>query len=353
MDFLTNARVDSQILILRKRSIVALPLAKGRGGLNRMNMKQVLSILVCVVIATTAFAVAAPMIGKDEKSGEAVPPNPDSADDITISITAFVAHVDDNHNLLGGAISVGDNITGTYTYDSTTPDSHAAPTVGDYRHYSSPYGITVNAGGFVFETDPSNVDFIIEIVNDHGTPPKDGYVLASYNNLPLSNGATVEEIYWALVDPTLSAVSSDDLPTEPPVLADWDPVLGLTMKGEDPADPGHRYFIRAYVSSAEIVSSENSASAINDDIQGLPADAFKNNPDQRKNAFSNKLDEVNAMIEAGEYHDAINKLRHDIRAKCDGSLEGHPNNDWITDPVAQAELCAMIDELIAYLETLL
>ena len=43
----------------------------------------------------------------------------------------------------------------------------------------------------------------------------------------------------------------------------------------------------------------------------------------------------------------------DIRSKCDGSVDGNPKNDWITDPATQAELCEMIDQMVAYLETLL
>jgi hypothetical protein len=173
---------------------------------------------------------------------------------ITINITAQVETVDDPDNILGGAINVGDTITGTYTYDPTTADSNAAPTVGDYDHTSSPFGITVNAGGFVFRTDPSNVEFLIEIVNDHGTPTAtDNYLLRSYNNLPLQNGVIVEHISWQLDDPTCTALSSDALPTIPPVLTDWQSFFGLTLEGRDPADPpGSGYFIRAHVTTAEL-----------------------------------------------------------------------------------------------------
>ena len=90
--------------------------------------------------------------------------------------------------------------------------------------------------------------------------------------------------------------------------------------------------------------------AIYDVIQSLPDNVFINNAEQRKNAFSEKFDEVFALIDAGEYEEAIDKLQNDIRAKCDGSLGGNPDNDWITDPEAQQQVCAMIDELIAYLE---
>ena len=99
------------------------------------------------------------------------------AEPIAIAITSEVAVVDDRSNVLGGAIKVGDIITGTYVYESTTPDTNPDPTVGDYLNTTAPFGITLNAGGFVFRTDPTNVDFIIEIVNDHGIPASDNYLI--------------------------------------------------------------------------------------------------------------------------------------------------------------------------------
>jgi hypothetical protein len=91
--------------------------------------------------------------------------------------------------------------------------------------------------------------------------------------------------------------------------------------------------------------------AIDDYIQDLPDEIFRNNPDQRKNALSEKLNEVLDLIETERYQEAIDKLQHDIRVKADGSLGGNPKNDWITDPAAQLELSAMIDDLIAQLQT--
>lgn len=174
------------------------------------------------------------------------------ADPITIKITAEVAYVDDIGNTLDGAIEVGDIMTGHYTYESTTPDTNSLPTVGDYQHDTSPYGISLEVNGLVFETDPDDVDFLVEICNDHGLPtPTDNYLLRSYNNLPLPGGRIVEHISWQLDDPTATALSSDTLPTAPPVLEDWQSVFGLTITGSDPDDPfGFGYFIRAHVTSA-------------------------------------------------------------------------------------------------------
>lgn len=98
---------------------------------------------------------------------------------------------------------------------------------------------------------------------------------------------------------------------------------------------------------------QDAVDEINEFIQDLPEDAFINNANERKSAFVEKLQEVIKLINAGNYVEAILKLKHDIRPKCDGSLGGNPYNDWITDPKAQQKLCEMIDALIAYLESLI
>jgi parallel beta-helix repeat protein len=97
---------------------------------------------------------------------------------------------------------------------------------------------------------------------------------------------------------------------------------------------------------------EKTIKEINDYIQGLPAESFKNNSNQKKIALKNKLEKVFVKIENQEYQDAINKLRNDIRAKADGSIDGNPKNDWIIDFNAQKEICGMIDNLINYLKGL-
>jgi hypothetical protein len=174
-----------------------------------------------------------------------------AATDVTIEFTATVATVDDSGGVLGGAISPGDTLTGTYTYDLDTPDTNSAPYVGDYRHAAAPYGMQVFAGGLEFATDPSNVDFLVELVNDHPTStPPDSYVLHSYNNLPLPDGAEVDHISWTLVSESATAIDGTSLPATPPVLSDWDQQLswGLTLDGSRLGDNA-RYHVRALVDS--------------------------------------------------------------------------------------------------------
>jgi hypothetical protein len=101
-----------------------------------------------------------------------------------------------------------------------------------------------------------------------------------------------------------------------------------------------------------VISPGEAISIFSQYIQGLQGNAFKNNAGQRKNAFSNKLAEVLEMINAGDYQAAIIKLQNDIRAKANGYVGGNPKNDWIRVSAAQQEICWMVDDLIAYLETM-
>ena len=167
---------------------------------------------------------------------------------ITIKIEAQVTTIHDPNNLLGGAIQVNDSITGKYNYDSATPDSDPDPNIGEYKYNSSTYGIELEAGGFVFKTNTSNVDFRILIYNDYFLYAYnlDLYGVQSSNNSQLSNGLIVDDITWVLLDNTSNVLSSDALPTTAPVLSDWT-VNALLIQGSSPSNPFDMYFITANV----------------------------------------------------------------------------------------------------------
>jgi hypothetical protein len=138
---------------------------------------------------------------------------------VQIEITGQVTSVDDRAGALAGKIKSGNTITGWYMYDSGTPDSNPLSTEGDYEHYVEPFGITLNISGFLFASNPGDVDFLIQVTNDSSS--KDSYVLNSTNNLPLSSGAAVSQISWQLNDYTTTALDNDTIPLGAPVLADW------------------------------------------------------------------------------------------------------------------------------------
>jgi parallel beta-helix repeat protein/predicted outer membrane repeat protein len=102
----------------------------------------------------------------------------------------------------------------------------------------------------------------------------------------------------------------------------------------------------------EYIPAEWAKHQINAYIQNLPNDFFKKPADQRKTAFANKFKAIDEMFATENYQGAVNKLKNDVRSKSDGYVDGNPYDDWITDPKAQEDICKMIDDLTAYLETL-
>lgn len=169
---------------------------------------------------------------------------------ITINIEAVVDIVEDDGNYLEGQINVGDIITGYYIYESTMADQDwlwgsESDIVGRYHYFASPYGIFLNVGGFDFQTDLSSVVFLVGIVNDSTSGGlHDGYNVSSYNNLPLSNGISVEGIGWSLEDSSATAFSSDALPKQTPVLSQWQSKNLLRFEGS------RTFRIDAHVTSA-------------------------------------------------------------------------------------------------------
>jgi hypothetical protein len=175
-----------------------------------------------------------------------------AASPVRIVFVASVGNVYDPGDALQDAIRVGDLVRGTITYDPAARDTDPRPTVSRYEHRQAPFGISIEAGPFIFQTDPKRVDFSIVLSNDHGVPPRDSYLLTSTNNLPLQNGATVSRISWELVDNTLKALDSTKLPTSAPDLDKWKSEFGLTIEGHATVE----FIIRAHVIEATLCTRE-------------------------------------------------------------------------------------------------
>lgn len=173
---------------------------------------------------------------------------------IEINITAEITELYDPDGLLKGQLIVSDIITGSYIYDSATPDSSLEPDYGRYQHTSPPYGIYLSGGGFSFQTNPDNVDFVV-VIEDGYSLIDDNYLIRSYNNLPLYDDVLVDTIEWHLHDSTGTALSGEALPTAAPVLEDW-VSAGMHIDGGIPDETGKliEYFnIWAPVTSVELV----------------------------------------------------------------------------------------------------
>lgn len=136
---------------------------------------------------------------------------------ITVNISATVDYVDDIGNGLNGQMKAGDTISGTYTYESTTPDTDASITYGMYPHPSGIGGIDLTVNGLSLKTNPNrlNGDFDMNIVNETNY---DFYHVMSFNNSPLTTGAQLNYMAIDLYDPSGQAHSSDHLPKTAPNL---------------------------------------------------------------------------------------------------------------------------------------
>ncbi|UCH96035.1 MAG: PKD domain-containing protein [Candidatus Aminicenantes bacterium] len=98
----------------------------------------------------------------------------------------------------------------------------------------------------------------------------------------------------------------------------------------------------------EIISPQGGVVLIKNIIANLPNTTFAKNAQNRRNALLNKLDQVIAAIDSGQYLDAINKLLNDIYKKMDGCFTSGAadKNDWLIDCQAQSQLNNWINILI-------
>jgi hypothetical protein len=170
---------------------------------------------------------------------------------IEIAIEAEITGVSDSGNLLEGNVNVGDIITGSYKYDSETPDSSPLdPVQGNYWHYSSPYGVSFNVGGFNFQSNPSDIDYFFFIRNNTSLG-NDIYGFDSYSNSELSNGININLIGWVLKDYSGDALINDELPLTAPVLNNWIDENILVISGG--VEREETFGIGARVTSAVLV----------------------------------------------------------------------------------------------------
>ena len=107
-----------------------------------------------------------------------------------------------------------------------------------------------------------------------------------------------------------------------------------------------------------VLNASEAKHDINDYIQNVNDSLFKDKAEKRKNAFNNMFYALDKMLDNEGYKGMIKDLQNNIRSKCDGYVDGKTGDDWITGDTpegytAQWHICNKIDDLIAYLETLL
>jgi len=178
---------------------------------------------------------------------------------IQIGLTAQVGYVDDPYNLLGNNVHQGDTITGFYTYDSLASDLSPDSTVwGSYQFSTSPYGISLTVGGLIFQTDPTNVNFVITIADNYDG--SDFYGADSLNNLPLNNDVQIQDLRLGLWNDWGNAFTSDALVPLDSDVSKWtNGDLQLIISGrKEPMPPGEKteFYIDGHLTSVYVIIPE-------------------------------------------------------------------------------------------------
>jgi hypothetical protein len=283
---------------------------------------------------------------------------------VTVYFTGTIVQKSDFSSGLGARAEPGARFSGFYRYDTSTPDTNLLPTVADYYHTGaqSGFGIQVVVDGLTFETDPNQVLFLVELVNNHGNPPSDDYGVLSYNNRVLGGcGLSVGIISLGLHDDTSTALSSVALTPFPPELSAWEQVGGLSIEGSG-SGFGNNFFLRGFIDTLSLVpiatnpfealrayvntlrdSSGGAAFGSSAKAQALDAEAAA-----AARLYDVALAEANANLKAA-YNQKLTAAVHDLRTRADGCLRGSSTpsapdvDDWIVDCQGQLGYVALLD----------
>ncbi|WP_455220622.1 hypothetical protein [Kaarinaea lacus] len=167
----------------------------------------------------------------------------------TFEITATVFDISDPDGALNGGVNYGDQISGTYTIDISTPDDDPGL---EYAHYllsaqpptTPQQGFDLILNNFSFKSDPGHPWYMLDIfmMNSYS----DQFGMGSWGNVPLSNGASVEDIYLDLYDSTGTALTNTELSVVAPDVSKFE-IHDIHMSGMSPY--GQYYSINAKIDS--------------------------------------------------------------------------------------------------------
>lgn len=130
---------------------------------------------------------------------------------VSVDVVATINRVDDPFNKTQGNFYVGQQITGTYTFDNGIVDGDASPEYGFYDlTFSNAAGWDLIAGSESLKTDPGVPGFMHSIFLDNSTYSNHLHI-GSWGNRPLSNGTVIYDINMNLDDPSASALGSASL----------------------------------------------------------------------------------------------------------------------------------------------
>lgn len=143
-----------------------------------------------------------------------------SAEMLTFNVTGSVTQVNDAGNVLGGAVTPGQRLNGSYSYETSVAPQPLATNGNRYVLQGTAARIRLTTGSLTFESNPSGTGFTqIEVYNNPPGAGSDWMSMTSNGFSPLANGATIGSVFMQLNDSTGTMISAPTLPITAPSLA--------------------------------------------------------------------------------------------------------------------------------------
>ena len=111
------------------------------------------------------------------------------------------------------------------------------------------------------------------------------------------------------------------------------------------AYPENASMIRIQDNGVTLIEINPNSKLLHDAVDSIPDYGFVRNPDQRRKALHNKIDEIEAKIKNNEIQDAMNKLKFDVRDKFEKWLaDGYqPQNPL---QLSKSDILELVDNIL-------
>jgi len=170
---------------------------------------------------------------------------PTVAEPVRVRVTARVSEVSDPNNVFAGRIAIGQRVTGTYVYNTNTPNQSQDPSYAEYHPYANEARVRFAVASFIFESVQPTQQIAITVAPQNGGDGQ--FLMTSLENKPLASGETVNEIavdFQGSGNLTASKALVNAAPTLPNY---W--TRDVTLQGNS-------YFVRAQIEVAELIVAE-------------------------------------------------------------------------------------------------
>lgn len=139
---------------------------------------------------------------------------------VTYTFTGEVSLVDAG---IASEFSVGEAVTGTYTFESTTPDSDGSANIGSYLNAVTAFSANIG-GDYPITLDNSSE---IRVRNNN---PNDSYSVDITDPMAATvNGLDLSLFSIFVSDPDATVFASDALPVTLPELSEFETVLNVSF----------------------------------------------------------------------------------------------------------------------------